>query len=83
MYVYKISYIVYALQYLKGRFSNNSKIFLLYDVACILKRHLEVRMYVYQSCITYIEVEILFTLPKAKYYVAKILGELANFRLGS
>ena len=58
MYVYKISYIVYALQYLKGRFSNNSKIFLLYDVACILKRHLEVRMYVYQSCITYIEVEI-------------------------
>ncbi|XP_065891624.1 uncharacterized protein [Dysidea avara] len=37
----RISYIVYALEKLKEQCSNQSAVYLLYDVACILKRHLQ------------------------------------------
>lgn len=38
----RISYIVYALEMLKQRYPDQSRVFLLYDVACVLKRHLKV-----------------------------------------
>jgi len=46
----RISYIVYALEMLKQRYSDQSRVFLLYDVACVLKRHLQVcKLYMYST----------------------------------
>ena len=45
--VTRISYIVYALEYIKQHCPEDSKVYLLYDVACALKRHLKVLSNVY------------------------------------
>lgn len=51
MYAYtvcaRISYIVYALEYIKQHCPEDSKVYLLYDVACALQRHLKVHSNVY------------------------------------
>ena len=39
----RISYIVYALEYIKQHCPEDSKVYLLYDVACALQRHLKVQ----------------------------------------
>ena len=48
MYVHscRISYVVYALEMIKNRSNQLSQVFLLYDVACLLKRHLQVNIHV-------------------------------------
>ena len=44
--LYRISYVVYALELLKDRSTAQEKVKLLYDVACLLKRHLQVYAHV-------------------------------------
>jgi len=41
----RISYIVYVLEKIKSRCSGEQQVLLLYDVACMLKHHLQVCMY--------------------------------------
>lgn len=45
--LYRISYVVYALELLKDQSTTEKKVLLLYDVACLLKRHLQVHVDVY------------------------------------
>ena len=40
-------YIVYALEYIKQHCPEDSKVYLLYDVACTLQRHLKVHSQMY------------------------------------
>ena len=40
---HRISYIVYALEMIKKRSEKHSKVLFLYDVACILSKHLKVQ----------------------------------------
>ena len=47
--LYRISYVVYALELLKDRSTAQEKVKLLYDVACLLKRHSQVYVCVLQS----------------------------------
>lgn len=48
-HLYRISYVVYALERLKDRSTTQEKVMLLYDVACLLKRHLQVH-----TCVVHI-----------------------------
>ena len=48
-HLYRISYVVYALELLKDRSTAQEKVKLLYDVACLLKHRLQVYVCVLQS----------------------------------
>lgn len=58
----RISYIVYALEKIKSQCSGEQQVLLLYDVACTLKRHLQVCMQptlcMYTDILNYVTIHI-------------------------